>query len=60
MAIAVGVVGEGHAVVGGCVGEKRAQVMGNGGHLRAYQLDGSGLHGLGAFGGVAHHQNGLA
>lgn len=58
--IAIGVVGKGHALVGGRVVE---QVQGFGDDavcVGAHQAHCAGGHGFGPFGGVTHHQHGFA
>lgn len=60
LAVAVGVMGEGHCLVVVGIVEQLAGVFADQVHIGADQFDGAGGHGFGAFGGVAHHQHRFA
>ena len=58
--IAIGVVGEGHALVGDMVVQQVKGFCNDALGICAHQTDGARGHSFGPFGGVAHHQHGFA
>ena len=60
VAVAVGIYGFGHFLVSDRVGEQGADFGDNFFGIGADELDGAGVDAFGAFGGVAHHEHGLA
>ena len=59
VAVAVGVDGLGHAVVGDGVVEESAHLIDNQVVVGAHEMDGAALEGFWALGGVAHDEDGL-
>lgn len=60
LAVAVGVDGLGHALVGLCVIQQCGDFADNKIVVGAHEVDGAALEGFGTLGGIAHHEDGLA
>ena len=60
LSVAVGIDGLGHTLVGLLVIQQRGNLAYDEVMIGAHQMDGAALEGFRAFGGVAHHEDGLA